>query len=196
MFESSVLVDPPTVYPEYAAALDALPTRAARGGTAIESSMRVRAAVTLARRAEALALAEIAAFDAQGFAPACGARSTGAFLAAHTHLDPATAARMVLAARTADRLPQLGAMLATGAIGVEHVTAVGYATRRLPQEMVTREDATFAQLAESARPSQLRVAGLYLQSLYDTDASAKNAKHLRESRYLTLSQTFQDTWHL
>src|SRR3954447_4207095 len=196
MFETTVLVDPAAEYGEYAAALNAVPTRAVRGGTAVESSARVRAAIPLARQAEALALSEIAAFDAQGFAPACGARSTGAFLAAHTHLDPATAARMVLAARTADRLPQLGAMLTTGQIGVEHITAVGYATRRLPQEILTAEDATFAQLATSARPSQLRVAGLHLQALYDTDAAAKNAQHLRESRYLTLSQTFEDAWHL
>src|SRR3954466_9046073 len=196
MFESSVLVDPPTVYPEYAAALDALPTRAARGSTAIESSMRVRAAVTLARRAEAVALAEIAAFDAQGFAPACGARSTGAFLAAHTQLDSAAAARMVLAARTADRLPQLGAMLSTGQIGVEHVAAVGYATRRIPQDVVTGQDATFAALAITARPSELRVAGMHLQSVYDVDAVSKNANHVRESRYLSLSQTFEDAWHL
>ena len=196
MFESTVLVDPAAVYGPYAAALDAVPTRPVRGGTAVEASVRVRAAIMLARQAEALALAEIAAFDAQGFAPACGARSTGAFLAAHTHLDPATTSRMVLAARTADRLPQLGQLLTRGQIGVEHIAAVGYATRRLPQEIVTAEDATFAELAASARPSQLRVAGLHLQSLYDSDAVTKNAQHLRDSRYLSLSQTFQDAWHL
>src|SRR3954466_3871296 len=180
MFESSVQAYPSEVYPEYAAAVDALPARATRGGTAMESATRVRAAITLARRAEAVALAEIAAFDDQGFAAACGARSTGAFLAAHTQLDPGAAARMVLAARTADRLPQLGAMLATGQIGVEHVAAVGYATRRIPQDVVTGQDATFAALAITARPSELRVAGMHLQSVYDVDAVSKNAKHVRE----------------
>src|SRR4051794_15411284 len=196
MFESSVVVDPSAVYPGYAAGLRALPARAERGGTAVASSVRVRAAIALARQAEAVALAEIAAFDAQGFAPACGARSTGAFLAAHTQLDSGAAARTVLAARTADRLPQLGAMLSTGQIGVEHVAAVGYATRRLPQDVVSGQDATFAALAAAARPSELRMAGVHLQTVYDADAVTKNANHVRESRYLTLAQTFADAWHL
>ena len=196
MFESSVVVDPAEVFAELTAAIDALPTRAVRGGTAMESSVRVRALAVLARRVEAAFLAEVAAFDDQGFAAACGARSTGAFLAAHTQLDPGAAARMVLAARTADRLPQLGAMLSTGQIGVEHVAAVGYATRRLPQEVVTGQDATFAALAAAARPSELRVAGVHLQTVYDADAVTKNANHVRESRYLTLAQTFADAWHL
>ena len=162
----------------------------------MESSVRVRALAVLSRRVEAAFLAEVAAFDDQGFAAASGARSTGAFLAAHTHLDSGAAARIVLAARTADRLPQLGAMLSTGQIGVEHVAAVGYATRRLPQEVVTDQDATFAALAATARPSELRDAGVHLQTVYDADAVTKNANHVRESRYLTLAQTFADAWHL
>ena len=190
------MVDPAAVAPGLTAALDALPARAVRGGTAVESSIRVRGLAVLARRVEAAFLAEVAAFDDQGFAAACGSRSTGAFLAAHTHLDSAAAARTVLAARTADRLPQLGAMLSAGQIGVEHVAAVGYATRRLPQQVVTDQDATFAALAVTARPSELRVAGVHLQTVYDADAVTKNANHLRESRYLSLSQTFEDAWHL
>src|SRR4051794_17722990 len=148
MFESSVVVDPAEAFAELTAAIDALPTRAVRGGTAAESAVRVRALAVLARRVEAALLAEVASFDDQGFAAASGARSTGAFLSAHTQLDPGAAARMVLAARTADRLPQLGALLRTGQIGVEHVAAVGYAPRRVPQEVVTGQDATFAALAE------------------------------------------------
>src|SRR3954466_14923516 len=105
MFESTVVVDPAEVFAELPAAIDALPSRAVRGGTAVESAVRVRALAVLARRVEAAMLAAVVGFDDQGFAAACGARSTGAFLAAHTQLDPGAAARMVLAARTADRLP-------------------------------------------------------------------------------------------
>ena len=196
MFDTSVLVNPAEVLTDLTAALDAQPTRATRGGTAAQSSTRLRTLAILSRRVEALLLAEIASFDDQGFALACGAKSTGAYLAAHTHLDPPTAGRLVLAARTADRMPQLGAMLATGTIGVEHLTAVAYATRKVPEHIVTAQDTTFAALAEAARPSDLRVAGQHLRRLYDADALERDANHARESRYLTLSPTFNDVYHL
>ena len=62
--------------------------------------------------------------------------------------------------------------------------------------MVTAEDATFASLAASGRPSDLRVAGAHLQQMYDTDAVTRDANHLHESRYLTLAQTMHGAWHL
>ena len=139
---------------------------------------------------------QIAAFDDQGFAPAMGAKSTGAYLAAHAHLDAGAAHQLVIAARTADRLPQLGSMLSAGDISTHHVAAVGSATRRLPQQVVTGEDATFASLAASARPSDLRTAGAHLQAMYDTDATSRDARHLHDSRHLTLAQTMHGAWHL
>ena len=196
MFESRVLVDPAEVYPDLAAAIDAVPVRATRGGTAADSAVRVRALKVLSDRVKARWLAEVAAFDDQGFATPCGAKSTGSFLAAHGHLDAADARRAVVAARTADRLPQLGAMLAAGDITADHVAAVGFSTRRVPSEIVTSFDPVFATLAASAKPSDLRVAGKQLQHTYDTDAVSRDAHHVRDTRYLTLAQTFGDAWHL
>ncbi|BEP12149.1 HNH endonuclease signature motif containing protein [Acidothermaceae bacterium B102] len=196
MFEPALSVDPAEVFPGLTATIDALPGRAARGGTATESDLRVRSLLTLSRRVEALLLAEVAAFDDQGFALACGAKSTGSYLAAHAHLDPAAARRLVVAARTADRLPQLGSMLSAGDIGTDHVAAVGFSTSRLPAEVVASQDAVFAALASSAQPAQLRAAGQHLQAMYDTDAASRDANHVRDSRYLTVAQTFGGAWHL
>ena len=182
MFECTLLVDPADQFPDLVAAIDAVPARAARGGTAVECDQRLRSLLILARRVDGLLLAQIAAFDDQGFAPAMGSKSTGAYLAAHAHLDAGAARQLVIAARTADRLPQLGSMLSAGDISTDHVAAVGSATRRLPQQVVTGEDATFASLAASARPSDLRVAGAHLQAMYDTDATSRDARHLHESR--------------
>ncbi|BEP13254.1 HNH endonuclease signature motif containing protein [Acidothermaceae bacterium B102] len=196
MFESSVIIDPAAVYPDLAAAIDAIPVRATRGGTAADSAVRVRALTALSEQVKARWLAEVAAFDDQGFATACGAQSTGSFLAAHGHMDAADARRAVVAARTADRLPQLGAMLAAGDLTVDHVAAVGFSTSRVPPEIVTSFDAVFATLAASAKPSDLRVAGKQLQHTYDTDAISRDADHVHATRYLTLAQTFGDAWHL
>ena len=196
MFESSLLVDPAEVFPDLVAAIDAVPVRAARGGTAAQCDLQVRSLLALARRLEGLLLAAVSAFDDQGFAPALGASSTGSYLTAHGHLDPAGARRLVLAARTADRMPQLAAMLAAGDIGLEHVAAVGFATRRVPSEVLAAQDPTFASLAASARPAELRVAGKQLQAMYDTDAASRDATHVRDSRHLSLAPTFHDAWHL
>jgi hypothetical protein len=196
MFEAALLVDPVDRFPDLVAAIDAVPPRASRGGTAAECDLRLRSLLVLARRVQGLLLAEVAAFDDQGFAPALGAASTGSYLAAHAHLDPHAARHMVTAARTADRLPQLGAMLAAGDVAVDHVAAVGFSTRRLPTDVVAAEDATFASLAGSGRPSDLRAAGAHLQALYDTDATSRDARHLHDSRYLTLAQTLHGAWHL
>src|SRR4051794_26811131 len=189
MFETTLLVDPADQYPDLVAAINALPTRATRGGTAMDCDQRLRPLLILSRRVEALLLGEIAAFDDQGFAPALGSKSTGAYLAAHGHLDPSAARRLVIAARTADRLPQLGTMLAAGDISTDHVAALGFATRRLPQHIVASEDHTFSALAAAARPSELRAAAGYLQQMYDTDATSRDARYLHESRQLTLGQT-------
>jgi hypothetical protein len=43
MFESSVVVDPGEIYAQLTAAIDALPTRPVRGGTARDSETRVLA---------------------------------------------------------------------------------------------------------------------------------------------------------
>jgi hypothetical protein len=196
VFESSVVIDPAEVYPDLAAAIDAVPVRAIRGGTAADSAVRVRALMALSEQLKARWLAEVAAFDDQGFATACGAKSTGSYLAAHGHLDPGQARALVVAARTADRLPQLGAMLAAGDLTVEHVAAVGFATSRVPSQIVSSFDTVFATLAASGKPSDLRVAGKQLQHTYDTDATSRDAHHVRDSRYLTLAQTFGDAWHL
>ena len=196
MFEPALTVDPAEVFPDLTAAVDAVAARAARGGTATDCDLRVRSLLALSRRVEGLLLSEVAAFDDQGFAVACGARSTGSYLAAHAHLDPAAARRLVVAARTADRLPQLGSMLAAGDIGTDHVAAVGFSTGRLPAEVVASQDAVFATLASSAPPSQLRAAGKHLQAMYDTDAVSRDANHVRDSRHLTLAQTFGGAWHI
>lgn len=81
MFGSSDVVDPAEVWPDLAEVIAALPARAERGGSAIASGARVRAALMLARQIDALVLAEVAAFDDQAFATAHGCRSTGGFLA-------------------------------------------------------------------------------------------------------------------
>ena len=196
MFESSLPADPAGLCPDLVAAIDVIPVRAARGGTAAESDARLRSLLTLSSQVQARLLSEVAAFDDQGFAPSLGAKSTGSYLAAHGHLDPGQARRLVVAARTADRLPQLGAMLAAGDISVEHVAAVGVSTSRVPSEIVTSFDAVFSTLAASAKPSDLGVAGKQLQNTYDIDAISRDTNHVRTTRYLTLAQTFGDAWHL
>ena len=197
MFECTLLVDPADQFPDLVAAIDAVPTRAARGGTAVECDQRLRSLLILARRVDGLLLAQIAAFDDQGFAPAMGSKSTGAYLAAHAHLDPGAAHQLVIAARTADRLPQLGSMLSAGDISTDHVAAVGSATRRHPaQTWSPPRTPRSPRWPRSARPSDLRVAGAHLQAMYDTDAVSRDANHLHESRYLTLAQTLHGAWHL
>ena len=196
MFECSVTADPAEVLPDLAAAIAALPARADRGGSATASGVRLRAALVLGRQLEAYVLAEVAAFDDQVFAPAHGCASTGGFLAAHGHLDPAAARRLVVAARTADRLPQLGSLLTAGRIAVDHVVAVAYGARRVPPEILSSADDTFAELAIAARPAELRAAAQQLQACYDEDAVATDARHVEKERHLSLVRTFGDAWHL
>ena len=96
-------------------------------------------------------------------------------------LDPAAARRIVIAARTADRLPQLGCLLTAGKIGIDHVAAVGYGALRVPPEILTSADDTFAELAAAARPAELRAAAQRLQACYDQDAVATDATTCRRN---------------
>jgi Domain of unknown function (DUF222) len=197
MFEDNAPVDPAVVFPTLTAAITAVTReRPVRGGSAIEAGMRAQAALTLARQVQSWALGFVACLDDQGMAPALGSPSTGAWLAAQAHLDGPTARALVLAARVADRLPALGAMLASGEIGVEHVQAVAFGALRVPPELLTAADTTFAELAASARPSELRQAGKHLAACYDTEAVDRDANHVRDSRYLTLGTTFRGAVHL
>ena len=196
MFDSNVAVNPAESYPALAAAIAAVPARAARGGTAAECDLRVRSLLELSSQVQARLLSEIAAFDDQGFAASVGAKSTGSYLASHGHLDAGQARRLVVAARTADRLPQLGTMLTAGAITLDHVAAVGFSTTRVPSDVVVSFDEVFSTLAASALPSQLRIAGKHLQAVYDADATIRDAAHAHESRYLTLAPTTDGVWHL
>jgi Domain of unknown function (DUF222) len=196
MFEDSATVDPAVTLPALATAVAEIPLRPEPGGTAAAAAAELLALIVLGRQVEARIAGRVASFDAQGFAFAAGAASTAAWLRAYTRLDPAQATRLVAAARLADTLPAFGAAFAAGVIGVDHVAAVAAGAPRVPEEALTGADATFTQFAGDARPSELRRVAARLQACYDEDTVTTDAAHVAESRYLTLSRTFGDGWHI
>jgi Domain of unknown function (DUF222) len=196
MFEDSVKVDAAQVYPDLAAAIAAVPVRPERGGTAAQAAVATRALLELTRALQARLLGQLAALDEQGFAEALGSATTTSWLAAYSNLDRSQARRMVLAARTADRLPLLGARHAAGKIGPEHLAAVAAGAPRVPEEILVDADKTFADFSGSARPSELRLVAQRLQANYDETAVAEDAEYVHESRRLTLARTFGDAWQL
>lgn len=196
MFEDSQRVDPDTMFTALAAAIDALPTVAARGGTAAQSGARVRALLVLRRRLDARLAAEVAAFDEQGFASVHGSVSTASFLRAYGKLDSAQASRMVRVARLMPVLPLLTEVFTAGAIGAEHLEAVAAGSSRLPDDVLAIGDSTLRDFADIARPSELRRVAVRFQACHDETAVRDNADHVHDSRTVSLSRTFGDAWHL
>jgi hypothetical protein len=103
---------------------------------------------------------------------------------------------MVGAARLAGRMPALGAVLAQGKIGVEHLQAVAGGAAQVPAEELAKSDTTLANLAPHVRPSQMRAAAKVIQARVDAASVAHDAAYLHESRRLTLARTFGDAYHL
>jgi hypothetical protein len=196
MFEDNVRVDPAVRFPALAAAIAGVPVRPDRGGTAAACAADTRALLELTRALQARLHGQLACLDEQGFAEALGCATTTSWLAAYANLDRAQARRMVLSARTADRLPLLGARHGQGKIGPEHLAAVSAGAPRVPEEILRNADKTFADFSGSARPGELRLVAQRLQASYDQDAVTDDAHYAHQARRLSLARTFGDAWHL
>ena len=196
MFDDSVRVDAAVRFPELAAAIGAVAVRPDRGGTAAQCAADTRALLELSRALQSRLHAQVACLDEQGFAAGLGFASTAAWLAGYGNLDGQQARRVVRAARTADRLPLLGARHSAGKIGVEHLSAVADGAPRVPVEVLVESDKTFADFSGSARPGELRLVAQRMQAAYDQAAVSEDADHVHESRRLTLARTFGDAWHV
>jgi Domain of unknown function (DUF222) len=194
MFEGSGRLDPAVMYSALAVAIAGIPVRPQRGDVTVAEE--ARALMVLRRQLEARLLSRIAAVDEQGLADADGFPSTASWVRGFANLDATAATALVGAARIAERLPRLGATLAEGKAGVEHLQAVARAAAQTPTEVLVVHDAALAGLAPHARPSEMVQAAQTIQARYDTDAVQRDARHVHESRRLSLAKTFGDAWHL
>ena len=185
------------MFPALAAAITDIVVRPDRGlaGTG-DPGAQVRALLLLRRQLDARLLARLAAVDEQGLAAADGFASTASWLRAAGNLDGGHARAVVHAARLTETLPRLAAVLATGTIGVEHLSALAAGARRLPAEVLATSDSTFADVAPHAHPGDLRRLGAGIEACYDADAAAANTDHVHDIRHLSLSRTFGDAYHL
>ena len=111
-------------------------------------------------------------------------------------LDATPSAKLVAAARVTSTVPVLGELLAQGVVGVERVSAVSRATRRLPAEVVAEHGETIAELAAAGTPGQLGLLGRTLQDLHDDAQSVVVPDYAKSQRYLTMVTTFDGAWHL
>ena len=196
MFESSQWADADRDFPVLAAAIRALP-RPSPGGDAMVDGGRLRGLLVLQRRLQAQVLAEVSSFDEQGFATAYGMASTQAWVRAYASLDNGQAAAMVNAARLLRTLPAVGETLAAGQVGVEHVVALGRATRQVPEEVLASHDLLLRDLVVHARPSDMARAGDKITEvhLHDTVTGGDPAAVLAVRR-VTLAQTLDGIWAL
>ncbi|BEP13459.1 hypothetical protein acdb102_17700 [Acidothermaceae bacterium B102] len=194
MFEGSGRLDPVMTYPALAGAIAEIPVRPARGESRVAEE--ARALMVLRRQLDARLLARIAAVDEQGLAEADGFSSTAAWVRGFANLDAQQATGVVGAARVAERLPKLGQVLVEGKIGVEHLQAVSRAAAQTPPEVLAVHEGALAGLAPHARPGDMAAAAKTIQARYDTEAVARDARHLHEARRLSLAKTFGDAFHL
>jgi Domain of unknown function (DUF222) len=194
MFEDSRRVAPTVTFPELAAAITDIPLRPERNNPAL--TVEARALLMLRRQLDARLLSRIAAVDDQGLACSDGFASTAAWVRGYANLDNGQATSLVKAARIADRLPLLGDVLAAGTIGVEHLQAVAAGAKRVPFEVLVEHDHTLRDLAPHARPAEMRRAAAKIQACHDETSVAADAAHVHDSRYLTVSRTFGDAYHL
>jgi len=158
--------------------------------------VEARALLMLRRQLDARLLSRIAAVDEQGLACSDGFASTAAWVRGYANLDNGQATSMVKAARIADRLPLLGDVLAAGKIGVEHLQAVAAGAKRVPFEVLAEHDHTLRDLAPHVRPAEMRRAAAKVQACHDETSVAADAAHVHDSRYLTVSRTFGDAYHV
>ena len=196
MFEPAATVDAAVEWPELAAAIAAIPVRPEGGGSAVDAGVKLRALVELSRQLQARVVGAVASFDEQGFAVVDGAASTASWLKAVVRMDASHAARVVRSGRALSVLPALGAELAAGVIGPEHVEAIAMSTTRMPLEELAKSDEILTDFAVQGLPSGVRRLAKRLQELHDDSTVARDAKELYAGRYLMLSQTFQDAWYI
>jgi hypothetical protein len=195
MFEGSGRLRPEIAFPALAAAISEIPLRAERGADAAVAE-QARALMCLRRELDARLLDRVAAVDEQGLAAADGFPSTASWVRAFANLDRGQAAGIVGAARLAQRMPGLGAVLAHGKIGVEHLQAVASGAAQVPHEELAKSDTTLANLAPHVRPSDMRAAAQVIQARVVAESVQQDATYLHESRRLTLAKTFGDAYHL
>ncbi|MDX6213848.1 MAG: hypothetical protein QOF82_2935, partial [Frankiales bacterium] len=92
--------------------------------------------------------------------------------------------------------PLLADVLAAGKIGVEHLQAVAGGAARVPAAVLAGHDHTLRNLAPHARPSEMRRAAAKIQACHDEESVAAVARHVHDSRYLSLARTFGGAYHL
>ena len=194
MFEGSGRLDPVATFPALAAAIVEIPVRPARGESQVAEE--ARALLSLRRQLDARLLARVAAVDEQGLAEADGFSSTAAWVRGFGNLDAHQASGVVGAARVAERLPRLAQVLAEGKIGVEHLQAVSRAAAQTPPEVLAVHEAALAGMAPHVRPADMAQAAKAIQARHDIDSVARDARHVHESRRLSLAKTFGDAFHL
>ena len=136
------------------AALDALADRGPLSGSRVDTA----ALLGLSERARALALRELAEMDATGGHLQPGVVSTTAsWLRDERRLTDGGARGAVrLATALRDELPAVGALLATGAITVEHADAVVAGVRGLDSEIVREAQPGLCDLARTVDPAAVR----------------------------------------
>src|ERR1700712_5475710 len=190
MFEDSRRVDPDQEFPALAAAIEEIPLRVDRSGAGAAVTVQARALIALRRRLDARLLDLLAVIDEQGLADGDGFSSTAGWVRGYANVDAHHASAWVAAARVADRLPELGAVLAAGAIGGEALAAVAAGARGVPAEVLAEHDQTLRNLAPHVRPQAMRQAGQAIQVVCDETASAGDARHVGDGGRVSLGRTF------
>jgi hypothetical protein len=114
--------------------------------------------------------------------------SANEWLAQHTPMTRATAARLCATARLVQRNEQTAKALDVGDVSTAHVEVLAFAARRRDELYAEHED-TLLDVARSLTPDDLVTAARQWRELADDQLSAADAAAVHDARFVQLSPT-------
>ena len=178
---------PAPVLTDLVEALDAVQAHGAVSGSRADTALLLGQA----ERARGLALRELAEMDAVGGHLVEGEHrtTTATWLRDALHLTDGTARSAVrLATELRDVLPELGALLTSGDITVEHASAVLGGTRGLDTSVLVAASGGLCALARVADPTSVRRRLRDLASAVDDRLAAEVERKARDRAGLRISE--------
>lgn len=172
-----------------AAAVDRLAVEDATGLADVGLADQLVALSRLADRLAAEVARRVAVLDARRGFEVDGAVSTVTWLRQRCRLDPSTARRLVMTARTLRNLPATSAAFAAGDVGPGHAAAIADALHRLGAAVVDRAEPALLTAARAADPGAVRRLVEHLRDALTPEQVAADEQTGHDRVYLHLSRT-------
>ena len=148
-------------------------------------------------RAQALQLAELAAFDRACAWRTAGATSAAAWLRSHARLSPREAMALTTTARKLSRsLPETRDALASGEISLEHAQVMGRRTEGIPAADLPALEQTLLETALTADPVQLGHEADRERARLDADRTLERDQRIRAGRSLSISENLDGSFRI